>query len=98
MTFLVAARQTLPLSDVMAVHYVHSSDRTHCCPTADQTDDKTVGDATSATTPRHTSFVLHYVARGLKNKWKHETVTMDHTDPRQVASWVKTIRNYLNGK
>jgi len=91
------ARQTLPLSDVIAVHYVHSPDRTHCCPTADQPDDKPVGEATSTTTPRHTSFVLHYVTRGLKNKWKHETVTMDHTDPRQIASWVKTIRNYLSG-
>lgn len=99
----VSARQMLPLSDVMAVHYVHSADQTHCCPVADQqngnnTDDKPSGEPASVTTARHTSFVLHYAARGDKNRWKHHTVTMNHTDCRQVASWVKTIRNYLSGE
>ncbi|KAJ9583907.1 hypothetical protein L9F63_021739, partial [Diploptera punctata] len=71
----------------MAVHYVHSQDQAQCC----------MGDTAANTPPRHTSFILHYAARGAKNKWKHRTVTMNHTDPRQVASWVKTIRNYLAG-
>ena len=45
-----------------------------------------------------TSFVLHYVARSSKNKWRHHKVIMSHDDPRQVASWVKTIHNYLASK
>lgn len=44
-----------------------------------------------------TSFVLHYAARGPKNKWTIHSVTMSHKDPRQIVSWVKTIRNYLTG-
>jgi hypothetical protein len=102
MIILIAARRKLPLSDVMAVHYVHSPDQTHCCPTTDQdgnnVEDKAVSEVASAAPPRHTSFVLHYAAREDKNKWRHRTVTMNHTDPRQVASWVKTIRNYISGK
>lgn len=100
--FLITARHKLPLSDVMAVHYVHSPDQTHCCPAIDQdgnnVDDKPVSELTTAASPGHTGFILHYAARAAKNKWKHQTVTMNHTDPRQVASWVKTIRNCLSGK
>lgn len=44
-----------------------------------------------------TSFVLHYAACGSKSKWRHHSVTMSHSDPRQIGSWVKTIQNYLNG-
>jgi hypothetical protein len=50
---------------------------------------------TSPNTVCPTNFILHYAVRGLTNKWRHHSVTMSHTDPRQVASWVKTIRNYL---
>lgn len=55
---------------------------------------------TSPTSPTvcPTNFILHYAVHGPKNKWSHHSVTMSHTDPRQVASWVKTIRNYLMGK
>lgn len=93
----------LPLSDVMAVQYVHSTDKSHCCPglevqNGSNIDDKPFGEHTSVTAPRHTSFILHYAAKGTKNTWRHDTVTLNHTDPRQVASWVKTIRNYLSGK
>ncbi|XP_058809040.1 ceramide kinase isoform X2 [Phymastichus coffea] len=42
-----------------------------------------------------TSFALNYAARAAKNKWRKHTVTMSHDDPRQIASWVKTINNYL---
>ncbi|XP_021926264.1 ceramide kinase isoform X2 [Zootermopsis nevadensis] len=92
----------LPLSDVMAVQYVHSTDKSHCCPglevqNGSNIDDKPFGEHTSVTAPRHTSFILHYAAKGTKNTWRHDTVTLNHTDPRQVASWVKTIRNYLSG-
>ncbi|KAG8235193.1 hypothetical protein J437_LFUL014157, partial [Ladona fulva] len=41
-------------------------------------------------------FVIHYAARAGKNKWRHESVTLRHTDPQQVASWLKTLRNYLS--
>jgi hypothetical protein len=86
----------------MAIHYVHSPDQTHCCPAVDQdgnnVDDKPVSELATPASPGHTGFILHYAARAANNKWKHQTVTMNHTDPRQVASWVKTIRNCLNGK
>lgn len=45
----------------------------------------------------HTSFTVHYAVRSTKNRWRYQTITLTHTDPRQVASWVKTLRNYLLG-
>ncbi|KAM0727928.1 Ceramide kinase [Formica fusca] len=81
-------RWTLPLTDVLAVRYG---------------DDWIPGlsvkekQSTSPTTVCPTNFILHYAVRGSKNKWRHNSVTMSHTDPRQIASWVKTIRNYLLG-
>lgn len=81
-------RWTLPLTDVLAVRYG---------------DDWIPGlsvkekQATSSTTVCPTNFVLHYAVRESKNKWRHHSVTMSHTDPRQIASWVKTIRNHLLG-
>lgn len=74
-------RWTLPLTDVLAARY------------CDEKDEEIVDEKLAAPT----SFVLHYAARGSKNKWSHHSVRMSHTDPRQVASWVKTIRNYLTG-
>ncbi|CAL1678810.1 unnamed protein product [Lasius platythorax] len=81
-------RWTLPLTDVLAVRYG---------------DDWIPGlsvkekQPTSPTTVCPTNFILHYAVCGSKNKWRHHSVTMSHTDPRQIASWVKTIRNYLLG-
>lgn len=86
---VLPARWTLPLTDVLAVRYG---------------DDWIPGvnvkekQPTSPTTVCPTNFILHYAVRGPKNKWRHHSVTMSHTDPRQVASWVKTIRNYLLGE
>ncbi|XP_066583603.1 ceramide kinase isoform X1 [Prorops nasuta] len=81
-------RWTLPLTDVLAVRYgddwipgINLKEKTTTSP--------------SSPTVFPTSFILHYAVRGSKNKWSHHSVTMSHTDPRQVASWVKTIRNYL---
>ncbi|XP_066997111.2 ceramide kinase [Anabrus simplex] len=82
-------RCTLPLADVIAVHYVHSSDKSQCCPSAELDDE-------IKSPPRHTSFTLHHAVPASNNKWRHRSVTLNHTDPRQAASWVKTIRNYLN--
>ncbi|XP_046405236.1 ceramide kinase isoform X2 [Ischnura elegans] len=42
-------------------------------------------------------FVIHYAERGTKNRWRHKSVTLRHTDPHQVASWLKTLRNHLAG-
>ncbi|XP_046623003.1 ceramide kinase isoform X1 [Neodiprion virginianus] len=77
-------RWTLPLTDVLAAHYGNDADV-----------DNTGGVDEKSQAP--TSFVLHYAARGSKHKWSHHSVRMSHTDSRQVASWVKTIRNYLSG-
>lgn len=82
------ARWTLPLTDVLAVRYG---------------DDWIPGLSVKEKQPTSptvcpTNFILHYAVRGSKNKWRHHSVTMSHTDPRQIASWVKTIRNHLLGE
>nr|CAD7260302.1 unnamed protein product [Timema shepardi] len=94
-------RYTLLLADVIAVDYVHSTDKTLCCPSEsqgyNQEESKIAGDSNPGLSQRHTSFIIHYGVRGRNNnKWRHHTVTMNHTDPRQIASWVKTIHNYIN--
>ncbi|XP_018362135.1 PREDICTED: ceramide kinase-like [Trachymyrmex cornetzi] len=84
-------RWTLPLTDVLAVRY--GDDWISGVSIKEKQPEQT----TSPTTVCPTNFILHYAVRGSKNKWRHHSVTMSHTDPRQVASWVKTIRNYLLG-
>ncbi|XP_071570266.1 ceramide kinase isoform X2 [Temnothorax nylanderi] len=84
-------RWTLPLTDVLAVRYGDD-----WIPGV-SVKEKQPTQPTSPTTVCPTNFILHYAVRGPKNKWRHHSVTMSHTDPRQVASWVKTIRNYLLG-
>ncbi|XP_012278630.1 ceramide kinase [Orussus abietinus] len=79
-------RWTLPLTDALAARFADGS-----VPISPESKEKQSSPPTSSPT----SFVLHYAAQGPKNKWSHHTVTMSHTEPRQVASWVKTIRNYL---
>nr|XP_031847729.1 ceramide kinase isoform X3 [Nomia melanderi] len=85
-------RWTLPMSDVLAVRYGDDW--------IPGVNVKEKQPPTSPTSPTvcPTNFILHYAVRGPKNKWSHHSVTMSHTDPRQVASWVKTIRNYLMEK
>ncbi|XP_076243330.1 ceramide kinase [Calliopsis andreniformis] len=84
-------RWTLPMTDVLAVRYGDDW--------IPGVNFKEKQPPTSPTSPTvcPTNFILHYAVRGTKNKWSHHSVTMSHTDPRQVASWVKTIRNYLMG-
>ncbi|XP_067216268.1 ceramide kinase isoform X3 [Linepithema humile] len=79
------------MTDVLAVRYGDD-----WIPSA-SVQEKQPTQPTSPTTVCPTNFILHYAVRGPKNKWRHHSVTMSHTDPRQVASWVKTIRNYLLG-
>lgn len=92
MKFIFSARWSLPLTDVLAVRY--GDDWIH------GVNVKEKQASTSPTSPIvcPTNFILHYAVRGPKNKWSHHSVTMSHTDPRQIASWVKTIRNYLLGE
>ncbi|XP_011299241.1 ceramide kinase [Fopius arisanus] len=79
-------RWTLPLTDALAVNYGD----TYIPDSWIREKNPTVVLSTSPT-----SFILHYAARGPNNRWSHHNVVMSHTDSRQVASWVKTIRNYL---
>ncbi|KAH0950646.1 hypothetical protein HN011_000416 [Eciton burchellii] len=83
-------RWTLPLTDVLAVRYGDD-----WIPGVSIKEKQATQPNTSPNTVCPTNFILHYAVRGLTNKWRHHSVTMSHTDPRQVASWVKTIRNYL---
>lgn len=86
----LTARWTLPLTDVLAVRYGDD-----WIPGVSVKEKQTTQPTTSPSTVCPTNFILHYAVRGPGNKWRHHSVTMSHTDPRQVASWVKTIRNYL---
>ncbi|KAF7990695.1 hypothetical protein HCN44_000500 [Aphidius gifuensis] len=79
-------RWTLSLSDTLAVNY--SDDFVPITSTKEK-------DPNPLRSSLPSSFVLHYAARGPKNIWSHHSVVMSHSDPRQVASWVKTIRNCL---
>ncbi|RLU21065.1 hypothetical protein DMN91_007681 [Ooceraea biroi] len=83
-------RWTLPLTDVLAVRYGDD-----WIPGVSVKEKQPTQPTTSPSTVCPTNFILHYAVRGPGNKWRHHSVTMSHTDPRQVASWVKTIRNYL---
>lgn len=85
-------RWTLPMTDVLAVRY--GDDWIHGV----NFKEKQLTTSPTSPTVCPTNFILHYAVHGPKNKWSHHSVTMSHTDPRQVASWVKTIRNYLMGK
>ncbi|PBC32696.1 ceramide kinase [Apis cerana cerana] len=87
-----ATRWTLPMTDVLAVRY--GDDWIHGI----NFKEKQLTTSPTSPTVCPTNFILHYAVHGPKNKWSHHSVTMSHTDPRQVASWVKTIRNYLMGK
>jgi len=77
---VLPARWTLPLTDVLAVRYGDD-----WIPGV-SVKEKQLEQPTSPTTVCPTNFILHYAVRGPKNKWKHHSVTMSHTDPRQVAS------------
>lgn len=91
-SLFLAARWTLPLTDVLAVRYGDD-----WIPGVSVKEKQPPTQSTSSTVCP-TNFILHYAVRTAKNKWRHHSVTMSHTDPRQVASWVKTIRNYLLGE
>lgn len=92
-------RWTLPLTDVLTATY--GKQQMLSLPISDSFKEKEKKSvATSSSSPTitlnlSTSFVLHYAARGAKNKWSHHSVTMSHDDHRQITSWVKTIHNYL---
>lgn len=88
------ARWTLPLTDVIAARY--GTEWSQIPEHYGENGGQRGGGAPMMTTlgpPR--SFVLHYAARGVKNKWSHHIVTMSHDDPRQIQSWVVTLRNCL---
>ncbi|KAJ8683458.1 hypothetical protein QAD02_019250 [Eretmocerus hayati] len=93
-------RWTLSLTDVLTASF--SNDR-NSGGTINETfryrERDSIGSNSSPSTNGSTNgalgFVLHYAARGSKNKLSHHSVTMKHDDPRQVASWVKTLRNYI---
>ncbi|XP_014212641.1 ceramide kinase [Copidosoma floridanum] len=76
-------RWTLLLTDVIAVNFGNGFGK----------DEPGLISSSSPNPP--TTFVLHYAARGAQHKWSHHSVAMSHDDPRQIASWVKTIRNCL---
>ncbi|XP_014238859.1 ceramide kinase [Trichogramma pretiosum] len=85
------ARWTLPLTDVLTATY--GNEAATSLPLAEAC--KEMQPAEQVVPATSTTFVLHYAARDTKNKWRRHEVVMSHDDPRQVASWVKTIRNYL---
>lgn len=80
------SRVTLPLKHVVGVEYEHPSELSAYT-------NETVCQGESP--DEHTSFTLHYVVRSKQNKLRPSKVTLTHSDPRQVASWVKTIRNFI---
>ncbi|XP_033220098.1 ceramide kinase isoform X2 [Belonocnema kinseyi] len=85
-------RWTLPLTDVLSASYGNE-----WISSMNNIKEKEPPTTPSSPNVSSTSFVLHYASTGPKSVWRHHSVTMRHTDPRQIASWVKTIRNCLNG-
>lgn len=81
------SRVTLPLKDVVGVEYEHPSELS-----AYTNEVVCQGESPE----EHTSFTLHYVVHAKHNKLRLSEVTLTHADPRQVGSWVKTIRNFIN--
>lgn len=53
--------------------------------------------ASEGMSPCHLAFTIHFAEAASKNRWRHRLVTLKHTDPRQVASWIKTLRNLIKG-
>ncbi|CAH1955619.1 unnamed protein product [Acanthoscelides obtectus] len=41
------------------------------------------------------AFTIHYAERGKQAKWLYKSLKLKHSDPLQVASWVKTLQNHL---
>lgn len=87
--FSISARWTLPLTDVIAASY--GDEWLPGMKSTKKPNDEEV-------TKSSTSFVVHYAACGTKNTWSHHSVTMTHSDPKQVALWVQTIRSYLSSE
>ncbi|KAK3909045.1 Ceramide kinase [Frankliniella fusca] len=79
-------RVKLPLKNVVGVEYEHPSELS-----AFTNEIICQGDSPE----EYTSFTLHYVTQSKSSKLRLSQVTLTHADPRQVASWVKTIRNYI---
>lgn len=75
---VVAAQQSLPIENVLAVRQVQ---RRSNVPGEVRLD------------PNH--FVVHYAERGRQKTWKYSQLTLKHSDPMQVSSWVKTLQNNL---
>ncbi|XP_063993860.1 ceramide kinase [Diachasmimorpha longicaudata] len=92
-------RWTLPLTDALAVNYgdnyIHESWIGGQNSAAAAAAAAAAGGGAPALPSSPTSFILHYAARRPNNRWSHHTVVMYHSDSRQIASWVITIRNYL---
>ncbi|XP_017771467.1 PREDICTED: ceramide kinase [Nicrophorus vespilloides] len=70
---------TVPIENVITVEHVNKT-ANH------RLDDPTID-------PH--SFIIHYAKRRSNCTWKHATIAFSHTDPIQVASWVKTLQNTL---
>ncbi|XP_030762356.1 ceramide kinase [Sitophilus oryzae] len=41
-------------------------------------------------------FTIHYSEKSKNDKWVYKNITLKHSDPLQVASWVKTLQNHLS--
>ncbi|KAL1493072.1 hypothetical protein ABEB36_011206 [Hypothenemus hampei] len=40
-------------------------------------------------------FTIHYAERAVDDKWAYKTLSLKHSDPLQVASWIKTLQTHL---
>ncbi|XP_050313612.1 ceramide kinase [Anthonomus grandis grandis] len=43
----------------------------------------------------YNQFIIHYAEKSVEDKWVYKSIILQHSDPLQVASWVKTLKNHL---
>ncbi|EFA10927.1 ceramide kinase [Tribolium castaneum] len=72
-------QESLPLENVISVQHNYTRNR--------HPSDDAILD------PNH--FTINYAKKDEENRWKPHSLTLGHSDPLQVSSWVKTLQNHL---
>ncbi|XP_065349487.1 ceramide kinase [Cloeon dipterum] len=86
-------RNSLLLSDVLAVHPVHLNVTDSARPCCGEHEGKE-----GLSSAMHQAFTIHYCDVRTKNRLRHRMVTLKHSDHRQVSSWIKTLKSYLKSQ
>lgn len=87
----VSAQTSVPVSDIIAVNYLHNANHTCCCPS-----DGLVSSPVDVESV-HQAFSVHYVVQEKKNQWKYKRIDFKNSDPRHITTWAVSIDKMIKG-